>query len=157
MLEIFEHYVAIAGETGISPLIYCFALQCQQSLSITSATMSLAEKQELRNRIDRFLNLTRSTDLLMLKSQSNRSFAAPLLSQGGPPVTMTMSEHGIPMASIDESSLVDLPDITHTSGCTTSVALSGADGYDALFEEMVTSFPSSRCVKLVLAIFLPPR
>lgn len=157
MLEIFEHYVAIAGETGISPLIHCFALQCQQTLSITSATMSLAEKQELRNRIDRFLNLTRSTDLLMPKSQSNRSFAAPSLNQGGLPAAMAMSEHAIPMASIEESSLVNLPDITDTSGYTTSVALAGADGYDALFEEMVTSFPSSRCVKLVLAIFLPPR
>lgn len=157
ILEIFEHYVAIAGETGISPLIYCFALQCQQSLSITSATMSLTEKQELRNRIDRFLNLTRSTDLLMLKSHSNCSFAAMSLNQEGLSAAITMSEHAIPMASVEESSLVNLPDITDTSGYTTSVALSGADGYDALFEEMVTSFPSSRCVKLMLAIFLPPR
>lgn len=145
VLDILDHYLAIAGEAGISPLVHCFALQCQRSLAITNAALSLAEKADLESRIHNFLNLTKSTNGLEWKSQPDHSFTAPSLNQG-PSVSMTISESTIAMTNIGESSIVDLPNIADTSGYTTSAALSGAEGYDALFEEMVTSFPSSRYV-----------
>ncbi|OOQ88142.1 hypothetical protein PEBR_14042 [Penicillium brasilianum] len=144
VLDILDHYLAIAGEAGISPLVHCFALQCQRSFVVTNAALSSAEKADLESRIHNFLNLTKSTNHLGWKSQPDHSFPAPSLNQGGPSVTMTIPESAIAMANIAESSIVDLPNITDTGGYNTSAALSGAEGYDALFEEMVTSFPSSR-------------
>ncbi|CEJ53743.1 hypothetical protein PMG11_00087 [Penicillium brasilianum] len=144
VLDILDHYLAIAGEAGISPLVHCFALQCQRSLVVTNAALSSAEKADLESRIHNFLNLTKSTSHLGWKSQPDYPFPAPSLNQGEPSVTMTIPESAIAMANIAESSIVDLPNITDTGGYNTSAALSGAEGYDALFEEMVTSFPSSR-------------
>jgi hypothetical protein len=144
VLDILEHYLSIAGEAGISPLVHCFALQCQRSLTVTNAAMSLAEKGDLESRIRRFLSSAKSTNHLGRKIQCDLSFEAPSLNQGGPSVSLAIPESAITMDSITQSSLVDLPNITDTSGYTTSAGLSGADGYDALFEEMVTSFPSSR-------------
>lgn len=150
VLDILECYFSIAGECGVSPLVHCFALQCQRSLDVTNAAMSLAEKGDLEGRIRRFSGLAKSTNGPGCKIQCDHSFEAPSLNQGGPSVSLAIPESAITMSNITDSSLVDLPNITDT-GYTASAGLSGAEGYDALFEEMVTSFPSSRYVHLQLA------
>ncbi|OKO96629.1 Quinic acid utilization activator [Penicillium subrubescens] len=146
VLDILECYLSIAGESGVSPLVHCFALQCQRSLVVTNAAMSLEEKGDSESRIQGFLSLTKSTNGLGCKIQADHSFEAPSLNQSGPSVSLAPGS-AIAMNTITESSLTDLRNITDTSGYTTSAGLSGADGYDALFEEMVTSFPSSRYVQ----------
>lgn len=151
VLEILEYYLSIAGESGVSPLVHCFALQCQRSLDVTNASMSLAEKGDLESRIRRLPSLVKSINGLGCKIQCDHSFEAPSLNQGGPAVSVAIPGRAITMSNITESSLVDMPNITDTGGFTTSAGLSGAEGYDALFEEMVTSFPSSRYVHLQVA------
>lgn len=147
VLNILEYYVSIAGESGVSPLVHCFALQCQRSLLVTNAALSLAEKGDLESRIERFLSLTKSANGLGRKIQCDHSFETPSMNQGGPSVSSAIPENAISMNNITDLPLVDLPNITDTSGYKTSVGLSSSDGYDALFEEMVTSFPSSRYVQ----------
>lgn len=151
VLDLLEHYLVLAGEAGISPLVHCFALQCQRSLGVTNSALGLAEKAELESRIHNFLNLTRSKNHLGWKSKPDDPFTVPSLNQGGRSAAVTIPESEITITNFAESSMMDLPNMTDVSKYTTSAVLSGADGYDALFEEMVTSFPSSRYVHLQLA------
>ncbi|KAJ5175851.1 uncharacterized protein N7482_001728 [Penicillium canariense] len=144
LLELLEHYLEIAGETGISPLVHCFVLRCQQCLNITTSTLSLPERKHLESRIYKFVQLTKSTECLQMKNQQDRLSTVPSLNPDGPSVPLAVPKSTICMASIEESSLVDLPSIHGPGAYTTLAPLPSPEGYDALFEEMVTSFPSNR-------------
>ncbi|KAF3394230.1 Quinic acid utilization activator [Penicillium rolfsii] len=144
VLDILENYLSIAGESGVSPLVHCFALQCQRNLAVTNAAMSSAEKRDLEIHIQRFLSLTKSSTDHGFKTQGDHSLEGPSLNQSGPSVSLAVSKTAITMNHITDSPLGDLPNTADASGYTIPAGLSGAEGYDALFEEMVTSFPSSR-------------
>ncbi|KAJ5281809.1 hypothetical protein N7478_007181 [Penicillium angulare] len=147
ILELLNHYAEIMGDIRPSPLASCFALQCQQCLPLTSGSINNTERENIERQIIRF-----SQPFQPVNPQTvPRVFqVTPSIQvENGMNQNVFDSGAGLPQSIINESIL---PAQSHTSAMDISVVPPGQDsvipggieGYDALFEEMVTSFPSSR-------------
>ncbi|KAJ5974540.1 hypothetical protein N7481_011750 [Penicillium waksmanii] len=158
ILDILDHYREMTGTTGSSPLTLCFAMQCQRSLAIGN----LSDTQSLQNRISSFLHPLKPIGLPEWKNKISRP-ALPIPSlerEHQPPVdleiplsipALTGFSNSTPPPFIPQqsepSSVMNLPTIPSSNEFPSLQSLGGtgdAEMYDALFEEMVTSFPASR-------------
>jgi hypothetical protein len=159
VLDILDHYREMTGATGSSPLTLCFALQCQKALAIGN----LSDTQSLQNRISIFLHSLKPVGLAEWKNQmSHPTLPIPSFErENQPPVnlenplsipTLPDYSNATPPSFIPQSepsSVMNLPTIPSSNEFPPLQSLGGtgdAEMYDALFEEMVTSFPASRYV-----------
>lgn len=160
MLDILGHYREIAGAAGSSPLVLCFALQCQKAPTVGNQS----DTQSLQNRISDFLHPLKPISLPGWKNQiSHLALPIPSLEQETQAPTNLENTLSIPeLADLSnltplsfippqsEPSLVmNVPTIPSSNELPSLQSLGGtgdAEMYDALFEEMVTSFPASRYV-----------
>lgn len=167
LLSILDHYREITGAIGFSPLTLCFALQCQKSLHIADSP----DAEVLLDRISTFLhplkpigvpeweNQIAHPSFLAISTESNlqprQTIENPLPIASLPNVAELKSRQ-LPLFQLSsERSSVISPSAIPPSAISPSgefpllQPLNGtgdAEMYDALFEEMVTSFPASRYV-----------
>ncbi|KAJ5113114.1 hypothetical protein N7456_001648 [Penicillium angulare] len=148
ILELLGHYAEIMGDLRPSPLISCFALQCQQCLPLTSGSLNNTERENIERQIIRFSQPIQPVN----PQRGPRLFqTTPSIQVGNGNLNVFDSGAGLPQSIINDSII---PAQSHTSAMDISVVPpsqdsvqvipDGIEGYDALFEEMVTSFPSSR-------------
>ncbi|OQE31273.1 hypothetical protein PENSTE_c001G02859 [Penicillium steckii] len=150
-LDMLDHYRNITGATGSSPLSICFALQCQNGLSFGN----LPSSEALQQRTSSFLHPLKPVGLDEWKShiplppleqtQASSSLDTPFST---PTMTDLPNQPLLPISQhqSEQSAVMNLATIPST-GFPTLQPLSGtgdAEMYDALFEEMVTCFPTSR-------------
>lgn len=154
-LDILDRYQEISAPAPLSPLVYCFALQCQRCLKISSSELSSTAKEVLQQRISTFLQPLHKT------SQQPNAFVPGLspgsLNLGNALETITphqttnmedlnaVNESMLHSQSQLEPSVMDFPDLPPTDGITSPTG--PGEGYDALIEEIVTTFPSNRYVR----------
>ncbi|KAJ5666685.1 hypothetical protein N7462_011094 [Penicillium macrosclerotiorum] len=159
MLEILELYLDMAEADGISPLVHCFAVQCLQCLGANNSLISL-EKGNIERKVARFMQIFETKHSYHWKEQSeiiwneySKSQSQPSLplavQQPGSETSVAMNEESSSLniystlPSHSGGSIMTLPDLPRSSEDINSTSLIGQEAYDALFEEMVTSFPST--------------
>ncbi|KAJ6014124.1 hypothetical protein N7540_008715 [Penicillium herquei] len=147
LLDLLDHYQEIVGEIRPSPLVYCFALQCQSCAGLVASTSNNNDRENTDRRIMSFLQPIQSPSL----QTSSYQLHQPLISNY---VGHEDLLHGV--AANTSQNLVNEPmnlQVTDNSAMEISMPPPsqdispvpvGIEGYDALFEEMVSSFPSSR-------------
>ncbi|KAJ5784402.1 uncharacterized protein N7503_009614 [Penicillium pulvis] len=155
LLDTLDHYRETTGTVGSSPLTLCFALQCQKCLNLSD----LPEKEELQNRISKHLRPLKTANY---DWSDNLQYLTPMPSSEQrmrPPGSLNGSVPAPSMEDITNStsltafqpqqslSVMGMPSLSATAEFPTSHSLArtgDAEIYDALFEEMVVSFPTSR-------------
>ncbi|KAJ5646559.1 hypothetical protein N7490_002931 [Penicillium lividum] len=155
LLDTLDHYREITGAVGSSPLTLCFALQCQKCLDI----LSFSGKEELQTRISNFLCPLKTCDYEWTSlfqhptplPSIEQDIRLPGTHSGSIPIpsieNIPNSSNLTAFQSQDPSSVVGLPPLSASAELFTphSVGRAGdVETYDALFEEMVISFPASR-------------
>ena len=167
-------YVKITGPLRISPLLFCFALQGQQCLDILFPDHHCEERGVLESRIRPYLPMLetgvgRLNGAIETRPAGNRDSLAetPTARTGNVRSTTTAFDNVFIQPSaleVLDSQLgtpISAPSVNPLSGPRGSSAhqspIEGAfadiEGFDALFEEMVTSIPSNR-YDLLLAMVL---
>ncbi|KAJ5150120.1 hypothetical protein N7448_001698 [Penicillium atrosanguineum] len=155
VLDMLDHYVEMTGAAGSSPIVHCFALQCQQALGICVSLLSSAEEEALQRRIDALLQsanpnsqfdggdwLRHAIASASVSGTQSDQHNTPLIPI---PATHSTQVNSATMVSHPEPPDINLPDPLSISDTTVPVG-GGSEEYDALFEEMmlVGSFPTSR-------------
>ncbi|KAJ5618436.1 hypothetical protein N7528_007079 [Penicillium herquei] len=148
ILDLLDHYQEIIGDIRPSPLVYCFALQCQYCVGLVAPTSNSNDMENMNRRITIFLQPIQSPSLQTSSNQLHQSLASNYLGHED-------LLHGV--AANTSQSLVNEPiNLQVTDGSAMEISMppppsqdistlpGGIEGYDALFEEMVSSFPSSR-------------
>lgn len=151
-VSLLDRYLETAGPSQMSPLLSCFALQCQQCSGIVYPAANSEERRALETRLRPYLrnledgmeNLQRSVDLRPARVENPRmgptcnGFVQPSDLE----VLETRPENSI-IATVNP-----IPDscAISTFQSPAGVTLAENDGFDALFEEMVTSIPINRYV-----------
>ena len=149
MLDLLDHYQEIIGTTRPSPLAYCFALQTQTCISRISSTINNAEKESLERRIAKFSQLIPSTILQPTSTSYSQPLIANSIEQDNllPMIRASTSQailnEPLTLEAQSDPSAMDISSVAPQGDQMATVPM-GIEGYDALFEEMVTSFPSSR-------------
>lgn len=157
-LDMLDHYVEITGRAGSSPLVHCFALQCQGSLGIVTPMLNSTDKMALEKRIQAILQLEKPDCRIdggnWLQHAVDSVSAAQYDKHNASLIPMPLA-HNTPVSQANLSTLasrpeppdIPLPVLPSTSDAALSVG-GGPEEYDALFEEMmlVGSFPPSRYV-----------
>ncbi|KAJ5994454.1 C6 zinc finger domain protein [Penicillium sp. IBT 35674x] len=155
LLDTLDHYRETTGTAGSSPLTLCFALQCQKCLAFSNSP----EKEALQNRIANFLCPLKTvnyewSDCLQhltpmpsseqeMRPPGNLNDSVPTLGIEDIAISTSLAAFQPPQSS----SVMGMPSLSASAGFPTlhSLARTGdAEIYDALFEEMVVSFPTSR-------------
>jgi hypothetical protein len=162
ILDILDHYREITGAAGSSPLILCFALQCQKSLTIGN----FSDTRPLQDRISSFLHPLKPINHAEWNNQISHSILPiPSLEQETQPPATLENPLSIPAIAdlsnstplpfippqTEPSSVISVQTIPSSNEFPSLQSLGGtgdAEMYDALFEEMVTSFPASRYVPI---------
>jgi hypothetical protein len=155
-LGMLDHYMEMTGRAGSSPLVYCFALQCQRSIEIITSVLSSAEKETLEKRIHGFLHSVKPNGYLEGRDWLQHAIASVTAAQSdqhNESLIPIASTHNTIASQVNLATLgsrpqppdTTLPDLPSTSDTTCPVG-GGAEEYDALFEEMMTvgSFPPGR-------------
>lgn len=167
ILGILDHYRDITGATGSSPLTLCFALQCQKCLNIANSS----EVETLQNRISNFLHplkpvgfnksgwnnsISQPTLISPIQQESrppgalDSSLSIPEISELSNSTSLSLNQPQSEPSSVMNSSAIppsnEIP-LLHSLGGTGDTEM-----YDALFEEMVTSFPASRYLILTIPL-----
>lgn len=155
-LDMLDHYIDLTGGAGSSPLIYCFALQCQRCLDILDSVLISAEKNILEERIHTFLKAIKPHGYL--EGDSLRHGIASFTAAQGDhyntsltqiPVTRESVAPQVHLATLEsrpEPPDVAPPNLYSASNTADPVGAAGRGEYDTLFDEMmlVDSFPPSR-------------
>lgn len=157
-LDIMDHYLEITGSFGLSPLVYCFAVQCQRCLDTIISTVSLTVKDAISKRLQIYMRRIDQFSEFASRSQ----FIQPSVPhQPGDPMesieaSIPATQEAIGAQSIRPAELhrqegqqdMTLPDLPST-GDSTFQSLHDStetEGYDTLFEELAISYPSSMYV-----------
>ncbi|KAJ6139508.1 hypothetical protein N7471_005994 [Penicillium samsonianum] len=150
-LSLLDRYLEIAGVSQISPLLSCFALQCQKCFDMVYSDPTSEERRALGNRLCPYLqNLEAGMGSLqgsinMRPARAENTRMDPSYNGFVQPSDLQVLE------TRPESSLIAPPRNPAPDSCAIStfpspagVALGDNEGFDALFEEMVTSIPINR-------------
>ncbi|KAJ5650781.1 C6 zinc finger domain protein [Penicillium longicatenatum] len=155
ILDTLDHYRETTGAVGSSPLTLCFALQCQKCLDFSN----FPGKEAMRTRISRFLcplkadpyEWNNHLEHLNPMPSSGQGTRPPGVLNGPVPVPSIEDIHTSTRSTTFQpqqtSSVLGLPSLSASAEFPTSHSLArpgDAEIYDALFEEMVISFPTSR-------------
>ncbi|CAI7623565.1 unnamed protein product [Penicillium glandicola] len=150
-VSLLDLYLEITGASQISPLLSCFALQCQQCSDMVYPDSNSDERRALENRLCPYLrnleagvgNLQRSVDTRPARSENTRidppSNEFIQLSDLQALETRPQSSVIVPLETAAPESCV-----ISTFESSADVTLGETEGFDALFEEMVTSIPMNR-------------
>ncbi|OQE16895.1 hypothetical protein PENFLA_c026G06799 [Penicillium flavigenum] len=154
-LDMLDHYVEITGRAGSSPLVHCFALQCQGSLDIATPVLTPTNKKALETHIHAILQLEKPDCRInrdWLEHAVDSVSAAQYDEHNASPIPTPLA-HNTPVSQANLAILaprpeppdIPLPAMPSTSDAALSVG-GGPEEYDALFEELmlVGSFPFSR-------------
>ncbi|KAJ5928625.1 hypothetical protein N7466_007581 [Penicillium verhagenii] len=155
ILNILDHYRETTGAVGSSPLTLCFALQCQKCLD----SSNFPAKAELQLRASSFLCPLKTNGYDWSNNLQTITLLPFMEPRSQPPGRLDGPGHApgignLPNSSSlttfrpqEPSSVMGLPTIPASTDFPTSHALArtgDTEIYDALFEEMVISFPASR-------------
>lgn len=157
-LNIMHDYLEITGPAGLSPLVYCFVIQYQECLDTIISSVNPRGRGSMSKRLQEYMQRLNPSSEFASGSQ----FVQPFLpNQPQDPITpigtsLPGTQNAATPQSIRPAELhgqegpqdITLPDLPPTGDSTfqTLHGLKDAEAYDALFEEMVTSYPSSRYV-----------
>ncbi|KAJ5869951.1 hypothetical protein N7455_004892 [Penicillium solitum] len=149
-VSLLDQYLETAGPLQMSPLLSCFALRCQQCSDIVYSDPNSEERQALETRLCPYLqnledgmeNIQRSVDMRPARVENPRMSSAcnEFVQPSDLEVLETRPENSI-IATANR-----IPDscVISTFQSPAEVTLAENDGFDALFEEMVTSIPINR-------------
>lgn len=145
-------YLETAGPLQMSPLLSCFALQCQQCSDIIYSDANSAERRALKSRLSPYLqnledgmeNIQGSVDMRPARVENLRMDPAcnGLVQPSHLEVLETRPENSIIATANPISDSCVISTFQSPAGLT----LAENEGFDALFEEMVTSIPINRYV-----------
>lgn len=159
LLDTLDHYRETTGTVGSSPLTLCFALQCQKCLDLSD----FPEKEALQNRVSSFMRPLKTANY---DWSDCLQYLTPMLSSEQRLRSPGNLHGSVPTPSIEDianstsltafqpqqsSSVMGMPSLSASAEFPTSHSLArtgDAEIYDALFEEMVVSFPTSRYLLL---------
>jgi hypothetical protein len=150
-LDMLDHYVEMTGGAGSSPLVYIFALQCQQSLCIVSSVLSSTQGEALKKRVDALLRLPKPNGQIDEGDWSRHAISSVSATQSDEqnlsliPISATQNTQ---ISSATLESLPEPPDISllDLPSTDTPVPVGGdPEEYDALFEEMMLVGSFSPC------------
>ena len=164
-VHLLDLYVEITGRTHKSPLLRCFALKARQCLEIGFPNTHCDQKEFIENRVSSHLP---SIETVSGRPNETSGLTHPLSQEVSTETPMIQSlgarADGFPNLSVRTPTLQgldphpELPTPAHTTIRVPESPMSfaprsprenafGETGvFDALFEEMVTSMPSNRCV-----------
>lgn len=166
LLDTLDQYRETTGAVGSSPLTICFALQCQKCLDF----LDFPEKEALQSRISTFLCPLRAE---IYECNDHVRYLTPMPSSEQIPLPPGTLNDSVPISSMQDlphssgltafqpqqsSSVMGLPHLPASADLPTSHSLArtgDAEIYDALFEEMVISFPTSRYLLLNPRVVVP--
>ncbi|KAJ5729458.1 C6 zinc finger domain protein [Penicillium malachiteum] len=147
LLDLLDHYQEIIGEVRPSPLVYCFALQCQYCVSLVAAASDSNDRENINRRLMNFLqpiqspSVQTSSNHLHQPLVSNYVGHEDLLHGVAANTSQPLVNESINLQVTDNSAMeISMPPPSQDI----STVPVGLEGYDALFEEIVSSFPSSR-------------
>lgn len=151
-VSLMDRYLETAGPLQMSPLLSCFALRCQQCTDIVYSDANSEERRALEARLcpyvqnleDGMENPQRSVDMRPARVENPRM--DPACNGFVQPSDLEVFE-ARPENSIIATA-TPIPDscVISTFQSPAGVTLSENEGFDALFEEMVTSIPINRYV-----------
>lgn len=147
-VSLLDRYLETVGPLQMSPLLSCFALRCQQCSDIVYSDPNSEERRALETRLCPYLqNLEtgmRSVDMRSARVEDPRLDPAcnGFVQPSDLEVLETRPENPI-IATANP-----IPDscVISTFQSPAGVTLADNEGFDALFEEMVTSIPMNRYV-----------
>jgi hypothetical protein len=157
-IRLLDLYLEMGGLSKISPLLICFASQCRKCLHIIFPEPESQERRTFENHLAPYLPEPKTTIFENLLS------AQQLISNNPIPERSTLGTHDTPpnlrLEGLVQPSALAIPNIqleapapslpvntTHPPLTSTGEPDGGypeGDGFDALFEEMVTSIPANR-------------
>ncbi|KAJ5997595.1 hypothetical protein N7522_009255 [Penicillium canescens] len=157
-IRLLELYLEMDGSSNTSPLLICFASQCRQCLHIIFPEPESRERRTFENHLAPYLPKPKTTNFENLLSTQQSISDNPI------PECPTLGTHdtppNLPLEGLVQPSALEIPNIqleapapplpvniTHPPLTSTGEPAGGypeGDGFDALFEEMVTSIPANR-------------
>ncbi|KAJ5177989.1 uncharacterized protein N7500_000688 [Penicillium coprophilum] len=149
-INLLDRYLELTGAVHLSPLLCCFALQCQQCFSIVHPDIDSDERRAFENRLRLYLqNLEAGMGTLQrfVNVQSTRveNVRIDAFSNGvvHPPDLQMLETHPENSIIAPANPAVDTCAIS-TLQSPAGITFAETEGFDALFEEMVTSIPMNR-------------
>jgi hypothetical protein len=151
-ISLLDLYVKLTGVSRVSPLFSCFAMQGKRCLTIISSRYQCEEWEAMARRFNFYLSRLKtttgklggsSTNPYQMPRASNNGFVQPSVLQ----VFDSQLETPISAPSVN-------PSLEPRDQSPTEVAAIDTAGFDALFEEMVTSIPSNRYAVSIFLIAL---
>lgn len=151
-VSLLDRYLETAGPLQMSPLSSCFALRCQQCSDIVYSDPNSEERRALETRLCPYLqnledgmeNIQRSVDMRPARSENPRMSSA--CNEFVQPSDLEVLETGPENSIIATANRIPDFCVISTFQSPAEVTLAENDGFDALFEEMVTSIPINRYV-----------
>ncbi|OQE10216.1 hypothetical protein PENVUL_c004G07733 [Penicillium vulpinum] len=150
-LSLLDQYQQMTGSLQISPLLSCFALQCGQCIGIVYSDPNSEERLALENRLCSYLQNLEAGMGSLQRSVNIRSSRAEDARMEPPYIGFVQPSDLQVLETRPENSVIAPPANPAPDSCVIStfqspvaVALADTEGFDALFEEMVTSIPVNR-------------
>ncbi|KAJ5356359.1 hypothetical protein N7517_010968 [Penicillium concentricum] len=150
-VNLLDKYLEITGALQISPLLSCFALQCQQCFNMVHPDPNSGERQALENRLCPYLQSLEAGTGSLQRSINLRSARAENARMDPPYNGFVQSSDLHVLETRPENSIIAPPANPAADSCVISafqspagVTIADDEGFDALFEEMVTSIPINR-------------
>jgi hypothetical protein len=156
-IRLLDLYLEMDGSSNTSPLFICFASQCRQCLHIIFPEPESQERRTFENHLAPYLRKPKTTNFENLLSTQQSISNNPI--SECPTLGTHDTPPNLPLEGLVQPSALDIPNIqleapaplpvniTHPPLTSTGEPAGGypeGDGFDALFEEMVTSIPANR-------------